>query len=123
METFKVRLTRISIEEAYVEVEADTSREARDIAFKRDQEGMGDYDGKFDVVASATTVDMGTAETDGMQRMRKIEQILATAKYGPYAVRKLLADIRQYCAVVGIHYETEEREAYAQWLKKTGFCD
>lgn len=121
MATFKVRLTRINIEEAYVEVQANSDKEARDIAFRREQEGMGAYDNLFDVVAGATTVDMGNAEPNTLG-VKKIEQFLAVAKYGVYSIRKLLADVRDYCDAVGIHYEAEEREAYLSFLKKSGFC-
>lgn len=114
METFQVILTSATVEEATVEIEANSADEAKEKVLAEFQEGMGAYESDLCVVAGHTDVRMKEGEYNDTVRIKRIESLFAL---GPYewweagrddlAVRNLLADLHCYCAIRGVNFEQE----------------
>lgn len=119
MQKFTVTLTRITTDQANIEIEAETLQEAQEKALAR-YDG-GEFDDEFSLDKSSTTADH---DDEGIpSRVRKIETLISAGNYeeGETAVTDILTDLRHYCDANGIVFWTADNTAYGHYLHELRF--
>jgi hypothetical protein len=119
MQKFTVTLTRITTEQASIDIEAETLEEAQKTALAR-YDG-GEFDDEFSLDKSSTTADH---DDEGiLSRARKIETLISVGDYeeGETGAIDMLTDLRHYCDEHGIVFMMVDKAAYGHYLHELKF--